>query len=333
MIVRKHLYILIALALLIGGAASAQRRQTSTHNLIGIYADGSWSAMLSSQKELAPGLTVQPGRNGYGLSIGFDYEYEWEHLLLNTGIGFRWQQSETRVSDQHTSLPLVDIQGYKMDFHYQMRLRSDLSRLGYMQIPLMVGAMYDHLYFMGGVKLNVAMVGITAQSTRITTYSEYDRYSAPIINTDQHGNQTDVLVDDRNLRLSIRPDLALSAEIGLNFGTYNPAETGYGAFRRPDTRFRLGLFVDYGLIGLKPSATNVLYSLPDNFYDLRRMELPHVYSTTMAQDARLTNLYVGVKLTVLWGVNRSFYCATCEMNKVQRGKHYHKRGGRVFKFN
>lgn len=315
---------------------AARYTMTKSHWL-GISGDLGWSSVLTSPSVLADGTAISPSAHSYGLQAGLTYEYNAHHFLVQTGAAFRWQNASLEVSDMEHTTQIVDITRTPHEFTYHMRHREDCMKMGYVELPLMLGGVWNHFYMMAGVKARLAVMGSTEQHVRVTTTASYDRFNAPQFSgMPGNGLQNDVPVDKRGDKLSVYPDLSVGAEFGLNVSLREAsgrrgytASRSYGARaysprRGKDTRFRVGLFADYGVFSFNTrgmhsefTASNLtpspLYSLPNNYFDLQRMGVPNVLSSSLTRDMRMNNLFVGLRFTLLWSVAKQRYrCLICE---------------------
>lgn len=335
---KAHTYCISRIALVaavVMGAlqpVQAARYTTSKSHWVGLSGDLGWSSVLTSPSTLSDGTTLSPAIRNYGLHAGLTYEYNFHHFLVQTGAGFRWQNASLQVSDQEHTVQIMDVNEKVHDFTYHLRHREDCMKMGYVELPIMVGGVWNRFYMMAGLKARFAVMGSTEQHVRVTTTASYNRFNAPQFSgMPGNGLQNDVPVDKRGDRLTIYPDLSVGAELGLNVSLREgTVRRGYGSRRGKDTRFRVGLFADYGLFSFNNPgmhsdftatimAPSALYSLPNNYFDLQRMSLPNVLSSSLTTDTRLNNLFVGVRFTLMWSVaQQRARCLICEAERRRR---------------
>ena len=79
------------------------------HHLVGLHVDGGYSALFGNM----PTMTTSPG--GYTVGLGFDYSYTGRGLILQTGLGIRWQDVHQPA---HWYRSAKD--GYRVLLHFRM---------------------------------------------------------------------------------------------------------------------------------------------------------------------------------------------------------------------
>lgn len=288
-----------------------------SHHLFGFSMEGSWSSYISPM----PAPSIRPGGGAAG--IHFLYEYQYSGLLIQTGIGVNFQQVYNNVRDTdiyHYGIhdKWDDIENADITLKHEFRKRQDMSRNLYGQIPLYVGQyMFSGLgvgYWLAGFHLNYAFWGQTRQNLEGTTKALYEPYLGIWHEMDNHGYRKDVPIERKGERLKLKLDLMLHGEIGYEYTTFNNGRV----YRiqpkdRLDCRIRFAAFADFGLLNICPQTNNVLYEIPlETIYDFPTYRIDHVFSTSDAKAFWMRNLYVGVRLTVLFGIPWKEHCILCD---------------------
>lgn len=287
-----------------------RRPKHGPHSII-VYGEAAYSHIPFGNTDFEWGL-------GYGAGVGLLYQYQKEHFLLNVGAGFLWQDAEHRRT-LHTTNDIIDSQGTPCIVQ-STHLRSDRSRLGYVEVPLLVGGTWDAFYLLGGVKIGAPLFGHTRMETRVTDDAIYDRYFVPLDNMTNHALRTDVPFVQKKERIDYKFDTRLSLELGVNLGDVTlhraaPQDTvpldSLGSpmtndqlpmleeRSEPAVECRLGVFADYGLFWLPYVGTNQWLD-DSNFMQVEKWEMSHPLNSTLNNRNWAQNFFVGIKLTVLF---------------------------------
>lgn len=319
--------ILLTAALLFCATMMPLRAQL--YHQLGLYSTGGWSSQASSSDFVGMG-------RGYHTALGFNYEFQLSHFIFDTGVGFQWQSAGVSVADDEgiycgttdagepvwraqradilsTDPSLLDTQGEPFRMRIITQERTDYMRMGNIQIPVLAGGIYGHLYFLGGLKLSVPLFGRTRTRAHFTTQGIYDRYNEPVTHVNFHGFFNDYPAFVKGPKLQTLPvDLMASAEIGYNFSiTEDMLTVGERVVR--ETRLRLALFVDYSLLNLHKNTTLTPIVLDSDYpYDIDRFTTANVLNTERTLNTYLANVNLGVKFTVLFGNKQRFLCHSCE---------------------
>ena len=297
---------------------SLSRAQMLYHQ-IGAVAYGGYSSMVSSSE-----MVLSPGR-GYHTTLGFDYELQFGHMIFSTGLAFQWRaagvavDSSTVIYPGETGRYLTDdgsVLGgdprpFKMSIYTAQR--TDYDKVGEVQIPLLVGGLYGHCYFLGGLKVNIPLFGITRTNAHFTTRGIYEAYPEPVSSAPYHGFVTDYSTSVKGPRMHMLPlDIMASFEVGYNFSrTEDMVKEGERTVR--EMRMRLAAYADYSVIPLHQNSSLVPFTVDEQWpYDVDRYSPAHVLATDDAIDTYLANFNVGIKFTVLFGNKQRFRCLNCE---------------------
>ena len=281
-----------------------RKRRFGPHS-IALYGQGAYSHIPFGNSDFQWGL-------GYGVGAGILYQYQKNHFLLNVGAGFLWQDTEHRRT-LHTTTPFVDSQGSDCIVETTHR-RSDRSRLGYVEVPILVGGTWGGFYLLGGLKIGAPLFGHTQLSTRVTDEAMYDRYFVPLQDMTNHALRTDVRLTQRKERIDYKFDTRLSLELGVNLGNVTmrraePVPTDSltdeitlpekPELSEPAVECRLGLYADYGLMWLPYNGLNA-WQDDSYFMQVERWSLSHPLNSTLNNRNLAQNFFVGIKLTVLF---------------------------------
>ena len=279
------------------------------HSIL-IYGEGMYSHIPFGNTDFQWGL-------GYGAGIGLLYQYQKNNFLLNVGAGFMWQDTEHKRTI-HTTNNIIDSQGTPCIVQ-STNVRSDRSRLGYVELPVLVGGTWGGFYLLGGVKIGAPLFGNTLCRTRVTDDAIYDRYFVPFEDMTNHALRFDVPYEQKKERIVYKFDTRLSLELGVNLGdvtmrrhTVAPTDTLDSLSAapmeeiilpeeqpEPAVECRLGVFADYGLLWLPYTGTQAWLEDSD-FMQVEKWQMSHPLNSTLNNRNRAQNFFVGIKLTVLF---------------------------------
>ena len=169
-------------------------------------------------------------------------------------------------------------------------------------------------YFLAGVKLNYAFWGNTKQTLKGSTSGLYERYIGVWEEMDNHGFRKDVPLERTGKQLQVKFDVMAHAEIGYEYTSFqNPHSYRIMPNDRLDWRLRIAGFVDFGIVDICPRTNNVYYGIPDaTIYDFPTYRMDHVFSTADAKRYWMRNLFVGVRITMLFGFQGKERCILCD---------------------
>ena len=294
--------------------------QEGVYHLIGAYFDGAYSSFVTGSTE----FTNKPG--GYGLGAGLIYGYQNGKLLIQTGVGVRYQLVKGIVADKINDplyyYPRVrDTQGTEFDLRYNFTDRTDLARSLFLNIPVMAGGyLYRNWYALGGLKIGLLLAGSTEMSAIGTSFAQYDRYIGDIGQMDNHGYRKDVPLVRSGDKLNVNLDLQLSGEIGYEWHLKKKAIRVRSDLDRYDYRLRIAAFADFGLISINAGQSANLYGIPANTrYDFDTFTMTHVFNSANTESAALRNLFAGVRVTVFFfGYRTKDKCLMCEARGKQK---------------
>ena len=162
---------------------SPNAARAQLYHQLGAAAYGGYSSMVSSADMVSPG-------RGFHTTAGFVYELQYGHLLFQTGASFQWRSAGMNVADSsflanngEWMTGLGDMPGNepsKFQLEIQTTERMDYERVGELQIPLLVGGIYGHFYFLGGFKVDFPLFGVTRTHAHFTTIGHDPDLVAPL---------------------------------------------------------------------------------------------------------------------------------------------------------
>lgn len=307
-----------------GGSQYSQRKPdknglltsqyTGEHHLIGFYTDGAYSMQFNN----CANVKNLPG--GGGTTIGGVYEYQNFLFRLQTGIGFRFQSVENNVDSLcFTDNSVYDAYHYPYQLHYEFIDRKDQSQNVYVQVPLLLGANFQGVYFFIGTKVELQLWGRTTVKAIGSTTGTYNQFIGIYEEMDNHGFRKNVELVRYGQRLSMRPNFHITGEVGYEWGEVFRGERGYNTPKEKDYRIKIALFADICINNVNRSRElPSLYIPADYKWDFPAFELYHVFSSNEAVNSFVRNMYAGVKFTFLIGFHSKEKCIICGPYRSER---------------
>lgn len=295
------------------------------HHLVGVYADGAFSTMLTKN----PAMTVAPG--GYGVGGGFLYAYHNGTIIVQTGLGVRWQQVWDSVHIAPTTLSVMDAWGWQQQLTYTQTQRCDEMQNLYVEVPLMLGTYFaGGFYVIAGPKIQLQLYGKTHVNTVMTTTATYPNHFVGILEQmDNHGLRDGVELATAHDKLKMTFDVAACLELGYEFPLSNKGKRGYRKQEQLDQRIRVGAFAEVGILNQKQTAVavpagNTLLegaSLIPNAtrYDFQTYDFRHITTAPEASAYALRNIYAGLRLTYFfYGHQSKERCLQCGVRGAEK---------------
>ena len=128
----RHLKIMLCVAIMMTAVVRIHAQDRGSHHSIGLWGAAGYSGLMSDVDSTSLGL-------GYGASAGVMYEFQKHHFIINLGVGFQWQDAGTKLDDIASDVPNQrDDQNDMYTLRYRFKDRTDRSRSGSLQVPLML---------------------------------------------------------------------------------------------------------------------------------------------------------------------------------------------------
>ena len=287
-------------------------------SFIDVYGGGGYSALLHNVE----GSSV-PGGGAGMLGIGYFMKHK-SNFHFRGGLEFMYLNSTTKLDD-------FDYSGdyrYKDQIDEQSMLyvlssskyREAQNRMS-LNIPIMFGSQFKQIYFMAGAKVGLGLMGNYSMKSDVTSYLVDPTLIDNLENLPTHGLRTQEVKYSSNFDFGL--DVAVSAEVGVCLDDYFPAtalEYGSGKDKKA-LSYRVGAFVDYGVLNINKNKPNgLLFNFPemkDNGDGTFEVPLSNVENGQFQNNsilsvknsagklANLNSLVVGAKFTVLLGIDKA----------------------------
>lgn len=263
--------------------------------------------------------------------VQLGYEWNLRQFLLHTGVEFSAINNISLFKSQYTASPYVLSTNFQygsdpaaMQQHFAFSNFREQQMLGYVNIPVMAGGLFDdRYYFLAGVK-----VGIPVYNSYETNVDVESYLTDPLIpnrefrNMPQHGADRASLTSYGHFTTS-PVNVQASAEVGVSISSFIPqkkAKPGMNNFARNKKKkplryyYRVGLFCDYGITSaVANNEADAFASATEWNPDVEKAQNPPVstklpdhvnFNSYAATKGRFSSFIVGVKFAMLFQVNQ-----------------------------
>lgn len=316
---QKH-YIL-ALLLLLGLPIWAQEaEQKQPVHLINLYGKVGYDAMFDNLPLMDAAATgaesVFSSKNllgGAGAGLGVGYELEFGHFRLNAGLEFEWLNSSTRynfIADRNLTITPSQTPAFDATARYACYNYKETRNLGYVNLPITLGAQFDRYFFMLGAKVGYGFpFSYRAKGAYDLTLQDEALYAPLSI-----GNYA--IQDKGQLKLR-QPNVALLAEFGIDLDEWlqaapdkrNRKHVKPGErlpFGKEYIHYKVSVFAEYGVLNANAlSGTQPLAFSGDPVTTTTPAEIGEALKPTSTasvlgygEGSKLNNLLVGLKFTM-----------------------------------
>ena len=263
---------------------------TQAQSAIGVSVAGDLAMTLDK----VPSTQTQAGG---GFEIGFVYQYQRSRFLLRTGLNYGLQSPRLTMASATFTQAMIDTRGVPFTYVGLLKNRTDRMTMHQLSLPLMFGGTWQGFYGLAGVKLCYTLATNATETALIKTAGDYgDRYYEWLEDMPNHGYHDFEQVASAQ-SMKINPlDIRLAAEIGYTYRILS-----------------FGLFVEGGLLNLRSKENSALPVTTLDFTEYIRVNMNHVYATSLAGNSPAHFLSVGLRVTLLFPVagHRKHYPCHC----------------------
>lgn len=243
--------------------------------------------------------TKVPGGIGYMLGAG--YEYDINQFMFLVGAEFTGLNSKTVLNNysQDHDFPYPYIANYNIDYHYSFVNYQEKHSVGYLNIPLMFGMKFDRYYALVGAKVGLNLFGSSHMTSRLQTTATDPMLIDTLQNIPNH--YLDFVNFDQKAKMNVGLNIAPSLEFGVVLDEWlnKPVNRRSKRVPKPQTSYRVGVFVDYGVININ-KATTANKILTDPINNPLDVNVNGLLSSTLVVNKSLQSMLVGVKFTMLF---------------------------------
>ncbi len=318
----KLTFLLLSILLIVPFAdVDAQRRKKKkekvkvVNSYLDVYGGGGYSALLHG----IDGTSV-PGGGAGMLGVGYFMKHK-SNFNFRAGLEFMYLNSMTKLDDMSFSGDFVYSDAnkqnhtmlYMMDFAKYKEQQNRMS----LNIPIMFGAQIKQFYFLAGAKAGLGLLGNYSFKSDVTTMLRDPELIDDMGNMPTHDLKTTPVKYGSSLKFGL--DVAVSAEFGVCLDEYFPEsarEYGSGKDKRAIS-YRVGAFVDYGVMNINNNKANAMllnfpgmedlgngeFSVPVK--NIEQVQNHSILATQRGHESSLNSLVVGAKFTVLFQLDKA----------------------------
>lgn len=315
---RNIVILLLALVFLMPytdvNARRRKKKKTETISYVGGYAGAGYSQLMHD----IPNTKI-PGGGAGMLGVEYFLKHGKKNKYFNFNLGFEamYFNSLSCMNDfsldskfyyndpLHNNLEI----DYFMDFADYREFHNNLS----VGLPIMLGGEFKQFYFAVGAKAKYGLMGNYLTKTALTTWARDPEFIEDLENLPNHNIALNNLQSKGNLNFGL--DVIASAEVGVvldKWMSISATTLGDDVRTRKDISYRLGLFVDYGVLNISKNFAHddILLAFPemeaqsDGRYVVSAASMGSIYNNSMltsdvSKDTRFNSFVIGAKFTVL----------------------------------
>lgn len=252
---------------------------------IGVSADADLAWQLNKMPETKTKL-------GGGGGIGFVYQFQLNHFILETGLEGKFTYNPVGVADSLLHFNMIDTKGTPFIYNGYLKGRTDVSKNLSVSLPLMFGVEYSYFYGLVGAKFNYTLLSRTNQTARLATTGDYDIYYETLENVPTHGFH-DYIKEESKGSMNYKLDARVAAELGTVFYSSNRS-----------MKYRIGVFAEYGVLNVRKSSNDISLLTPD-LTEYMHVNMNHIYSSSTSPTSPVHNLLCGLRFSILFNVGES----------------------------
>ena len=272
------------------------------HN-IAIWGGAGYSGLLNAYPATTGGINFQGDFSsqfvgGGGGLIGLGYEYKYKNLILSVGPEFKIFSSLDRLSLDGAYIQAMS--EYNQTKNYYFLDFQENALVGQINMPIMLGATFNQIYFKAGAKVGYTLMGNYQQTaTLTTTITDPNAYDPSWSDIPSHGAITGSPYEMKGSN-PFGLDIAVSAEVGVNIDKLlsKDWQKNNEDKKRP-LRMRVALFADYGINSLSVSDPAIAFATTSE----QNITTTSIHQSEWASSS-LNSLLVGVKFTAMLQMNK-----------------------------
>lgn len=315
---RNIVILLLALIFLLPyldiNARRRKRKKIETVSYVGGYAGVGYSQLIHD----IPNTTIHGGGTGMlGLEYFLKHGKKNKYFNFHLGIEAMYFNSLSRMNDfsldskfyyndpLHDNLEI----DYFMDFADYRESHNNLS----INVPLMLGGEFKQFYFAVGAKAKYGLFGNYLTKASLTTWARDPEFIEDLENLPNHNIALNNLQSKGKLNFGL--DVTASAEVGIILDKWMSVfatTLGDDVRTRKNISYRLGMFVDYGVLNINKNFTHddILLAFPgmqlqsDGRYIVPANSMGSIYNNSIlmsdiSQNTSFNTFVIGAKFSVL----------------------------------
>lgn len=271
--------------------------------------DGNMSFVLDNS-----GLSNPRAGGGGGLGIG--YELKHKRFILDVGAEGEYARLRNQVEDFSRDYTAVDTEGDKFTWRHRFYDRTDEAEQANVGLRLMLGGRFDYVYFLVGPKLMLNMWGRNREQSKVDASGKYEGLIGEFEEMDNHSLYKGRQIAEPWSKYSTNVNLRLAGEVGIPLNAFITNESGKDKLTGKGMELRLGVYVEAGVLNLRKSELAgglVDYQNVDTWPGVD-FKQTYVFSASETENAYVTDMQVGLRLTMLLVGKEKKKCVICTDN-------------------
>lgn len=247
-------------------------------------------------------LAITHSQLNGGADIGGIYQLQKNNFLFQTGVNANYSTLSHRLDTMQLSKEMVDSEGIPFTYRGVVDNRVDRANEIELSVPVMVGFKVSSFYALVGAKFAYPLRATTYQTARLTSYGDYNGFFyEDFVDMPQHGFVKDQPQASRG-EIEFMYDVRVCAELGANWSLSKPTKRN----SKEGPQLALGLFAEYGLLNVLKPAGNEFVDV--DYSQNMNVNMNHIYTTILAENAVVNNLRVGVRVALLFPIIKEERC-------------------------
>ena len=249
----------------------------------------------------------------YGImtNVGFVYEWQYGHFLLQTGLSGDYTYNMLKNELYMGEFPdMVDSDGDVCTYQYALNDKSDKIHTFNIVPHFMIGGQWRMLYLLAGLRAHINLYGHAETDCSLQTMGAYENLIAPLENMHNHSYLSSYpLSNNRNMKeIGYKGNISAIGEFGVEF-----PRNRYSSITSSRTIHRLSIFVEYGLVNICSQTVDALVDFHlrnNNISEINFKQItvqPSFFSNVLPWKS-IHPLSIGIKWTVLFEIGRTSSC-------------------------
>lgn len=235
---------------------------------------------------------------GGGGELSAVYQFQYSHLLLQTGLTMGIQVPQQKVDDWSVEQPMTDYRGVAYLYKGDLTNRRESVTQFNLSIPVMLGYGGRWVYALAGVRYHRTLTAKSRIKAQMQTAGDYyDRYYDDFQSMPDHGFFNNIPVSSSG-SVTYQHQVQVLAEVGTRFAM------NISSKRKNNPVGQVGLWVSYDLLDASSHLDKTLNTplVETSFNPFMSVKMNHAHAAAGAANSHLHHLFVGVRATLLFPV-------------------------------
>lgn len=240
---------------------------------------------------------------GIAVDAGCVYEWQYSHLLLQTGVNLEYSYHSNTNKQYTGSFPgMIDTDNDYCNYHFSVDQKRDQMNFVNVVPHITIGGQWDILYFLVGFRGHLNIFSTVSSKGALTTSGEYENLVIPLQNMSNHYfvDSYPLSYYNKNMDQGYKGHISVLGELGVEIPMYR-----YERMSSPHTIQRLAVYAECGILSFGKQADIPLidFHLHSNHIsdiDFEKITIQPLYFSNMQSFNALNRISIGVKWTILF---------------------------------